>query len=160
MPKDTKYIIRRAKIEDASVINRITYNTIKYVNAKEYSKKQLSVRLTNRTKSIKEAIKDKTKDIFVILENDKILGSASLTLKQNLLGTLYINHKYIGKGIGKKILKFAEKYAKQKGIKYFEFDSTLSAYDFYKSQGYKKIGIGHHITNGVSIPSIRMKKIL
>jgi N-acetylglutamate synthase-like GNAT family acetyltransferase len=156
----SNYKIRRAKLEDASTINRITYNTIKYVNSKDYNKKQTTARLVNRTKQIKELICDKNKDVFVILKNDKIIGSISLNLKENLLGTLYVKHNEVGKGIGKKLLKYAERYAKKKGTKYFQFDSTLTAYEFYKSQGYKTIKKVDHISNKVNIPCIRMKKIL
>lgn len=155
-----EYKIRRAKIEDALKTNKIIYDTIKFVNSNDYNKKQINTRLTNRTKKIKYNIKNKINDIFVITLNNKIFGVVTLTLNKNELTQLYTKHNQIRKGFGKELLIYAEKYAKKRGIKYLQFDSTLTAYEFYKSQRYKRIKKVNHISNSVNIPCIRMKKIL
>jgi N-acetylglutamate synthase-like GNAT family acetyltransferase len=154
------YKIRKAKLEDASIINKLINNTIFAVNSKDYTKKQINARIKNRTAKLKDRIKTNSRAMFIILENFKILGLVSLTLEKKEITMLYVKQNYIGKGLGKKLLKYAEKHAKKLGLDYLNLESTLTAFEFYKSQGYRKIRKVNHISNGVNIPCIKMRKIL
>jgi len=84
----------------------------------------------------------------------------SLDIKKNLLNKLYVKYNFHGKGIGKKLLNYAERYAKKRNIKYLKFYSTITAHEFYKSQGYKTIKRVNLESNEVKMPCIYMKKIL
>ena len=55
---------------------------------------------------------------------------------------------------------FAEGLAKERGLKELLLESTLTAYSFYKSQGYILVKKENHIQEGVKIPIIKMKKEL
>ena len=72
--------------------------------------------------------------MFCIIDN-KIIGT--IYLQGNEIGGLFIKSDYINKGIGTKLLKFIEYYAKNKGIKKVKLFSTRTAYNFYLKQGYK-----------------------
>ena len=65
--------------------------------------------------------KNNNHKIFVIEENDKIIGNITVILEQNLLGDVkkvghiedVVVHKdYRGKGLARKLLNFAENYCK------------------------------------------------
>ena len=152
---------RRAKIEDARDISKIQCDTIKYMDSKDYNSKQIKAWLKiNRTDEVKNKIKNKKKDLFVITNKNKIVGVGSLNINKKELGSLYVNYKIHRKGIGSKLLNYVEKYAKKKGIKNLRLFSTITAFDFYKNKGYKKIRKSYHIINKVKIPCILMSKRL
>ena len=152
---------RRAKIEDARDISKIQCDTIKYMDSKDYNSKQIKAWLKiNRTDEVKNKIKNKKKDIFVIINKNRIVGVGSLNINKKELGSLYVNYKIHRKGIGSKLLNYVEKYAKKKGIKNLRLFSTITAFDFYKNKGYKKIRKSYHIISKVKIPCILMSKKL
>jgi len=153
-------IIRRARVEDASDIAKLHRETIRKVNSKDYNKKQIDVWCKRNTnKYFIDALK-KRKVFFVALEKNKIIGCASISLNKEKIGGLYIKPYLIGKGVGSNLLDKVEDYAKKHGLKLLELDSTITAFDFYKSKGYKKIKRTNALFNNIKIPCILMKKVL
>jgi len=73
-----------------------------------------------------------------------IIGSAfsvEFGGKTAFIDELYISEDYRGKGIGKTALKFAEKFAKEKGYKYLRLEVELSntiAQKIYRANGFKE----------------------
>ena len=142
-------------------ISRICCDTIKYVNSKDYTQKQIEAWLVaDRVGKVREKIQNKSKDVFVLIDNNKILGMASLSLEEDELSSLYVKHNIHGKGIGTKLLKYVENYLKKKGVKILKLHSTITAYKFYKNKGFKRIKKAYHNMGGLKIPCILMKKIL
>lgn len=130
--------IRKAKKEEAEKISRLIRNTILKVNSKHYPKKQMEFELTCYTASkIKSYFKDKT--IFCLLEKEKIIGVSILNFEEKTIESLYLNPKFLGKGLGIKLLLYVENYAKKEGIKKIILYPTDYAYEFYKKAGYKVI---------------------
>ncbi len=153
--------IRRARIDDAKAISKICCDTIRYVNSKDYSASQIKAWLTSdRVSNVRNKIKHKKKDVFVIVDKDIILGMGSLSLEEDELSSLYIKHNVSRKGIGTKLLKYLEKYAKRKGVSTLKLNSSVTAYSFYKHRGYKGIRKRYRIIKNVRIPYIFMSKRL
>ncbi len=69
-------------------------------------------------KELTEIIQDSKSSIFKFEENNQILGCVLLVEKENklYLGMLCVNPEIQNSGIGKKILHFANDYAKEKGL--------------------------------------------
>ena len=150
-------IIRRAKVGDAKEISKIISDTIKYVNSKDYNKKQIKEWLTKNTvEKIKEKIQKRI--YFVAVENKKIVGIITLNKKDNQITGLYIKHNILGNGIGTKLLNHLEKYAKRQKIKKLKLWATLTAYEFYKSKDYKKIRKINVLINKIKMPCVLMTK--
>ncbi|MDO8647750.1 MAG: GNAT family N-acetyltransferase [Candidatus Diapherotrites archaeon] len=153
-------IIRKAKLENAREISLLLCNTIKTVNRKDYTARQIKAWLTrNDYKSIKNKILS-GRTIFVAINKSKIVGIIALFLNECKIGALYVKHTLHNQGIGTKLLNYAEKLAKRKGLKKLKLNSTKTAFEFYKSKGYKKIRMASHTTNGVKTPTILMVKNL
>lgn len=91
-------------------------------------------------------------EIFVAESNDKVIAFASLGIDDkndelivNKIPTAYISdiivlEEYRGKGIGKALLKKAEDFAKEKGLKYIKlivFSENNKASGLYKSFGFE-----------------------
>ena len=153
--------IRKARIEDAKSIALLCQNTIKYVNSRDYTAIQIKVWLgKNTTKLARNKLQSKDNPHFVILDDNKIVGVVSARPNKRKITGLYINRKYMGQKIGRKLLQKMEMFLYSEGIIDIELQSTITAFNFYKHQGYKKIKKDNQIISGVSIPIILMKKNL
>ena len=137
-------------------------DTIRLVNSRDYSKIQIKAWLNaDKIKKVKESINNPSKLVFVAIDDDGILGIASFNLKDKELGSLYIKYNCHEKGIGTKLLKYVERYAKNIGLKKLKLGSTITAFEFYKKHGYSTITRKHCvILDGVKIPCILMSKRL
>jgi len=126
--------IRKATKKDARKISLMRRETLKKINSKDYPKKIIDI--LYKKNSVKDIlIKMRERTMFCATEKDKILGT--IDLEGNKIGGLYVNPKYIGKGLGKKLLRYLEDYTKKKGLRKLMLYSTLTAEGFYKKQGYK-----------------------
>ena len=147
-------IIRKLKKEDAKEVSKIIRRCLKEVNYKDYSKKTITSLCNFFTPSlIIKNLKDRT--IFVAVENDKVIGTASL--KGDKVFTVFINPDVHGKGVGSRLMDKVEDLAKKKGYKIIKVPSGLTSLGFYKKRGYKKIKIIHSKDHG---DTIEMKKSL
>ena len=79
----------------------------------------------------------KRRDIYVIVDGDRILGTASL--ENNNVFSVFVNTTYHGKGIGQRLMEHIERVAKNRGIDRLKLPSSLTAVGFYRKLGYKKI---------------------
>ena len=128
--------IRKARKEDITSISKLILNTINKINAKDYKKKQLEIeKKQHSVEKLEEEIK--INPFFILTEKEKIIGVIQLDLKEKRLDRLFLNPKYIGKGLGKKLMAYAENYAKKKGIKKITLYPTNYALEFYKKADYK-----------------------
>jgi len=97
----------------------------------------------------------KERNVFVAVENEKILGTASL--KEDDISTVFVNPNIHGKGIGSKLMDKVEDLAKRNGYKTVKLSSSLTSFEFYKRRGYKKVKMLHSENFG---DTIEMKKKL
>ena len=98
---------------------------------------------------LKELSEEKA-DYYFVLFNDKIVGNFRIIWDEKLQGLseekqvklhrIYLHPKTQGNGLGKKLLSWLEKEAKQKGYKIIwldAMDEQPQAFQFYKKRGYK-----------------------
>jgi len=150
--------IRKANKENAKKISMLIRNTIRKINSSHYPKKQMDNELkAYATKKIEKYFDSKL--IFIMIDKEEIIGTSILDQKEEALDSLYLSPKYLGKGLGKKLLRFMEELAKKKGIKVLTLYPTEYAMKFYESQGYKKVDEFIGTRNG-GFPVIDMKKRL
>ncbi|MBU3913623.1 MAG: GNAT family N-acetyltransferase [Nanoarchaeota archaeon] len=133
--------IKKAKLSDAKEISNLKRETFERINGKDYTKEQIkdfnNLNTVNKLiNNIKKSGNWKRK-IFCAWKGDKLLGV--IDLERNKIGGLFVKHGLIGKGIGSKLLKFIEDYARKKRISKVYLFSTKFAFDFYSKKGYKLI---------------------
>jgi predicted N-acetyltransferase YhbS len=140
--------IRKLKKEDAKKVSNIIRKCLREVNSKDYPKKAITSLCNFFTPSlIIRNLKDRT--IFVAVENDKVIGTASL--KDDTVFTVFVNPNIHGKGIGSKLMDKVESLAKKNGYKIIKVPSALTSFEFYKKRGYKKIKVVHSKDHGDTI---------
>jgi GNAT superfamily N-acetyltransferase len=71
---------------------------------------------------------------YVLFENDKLIGTGSLSQKE--IKRFFILPQYQGKGYGKSLLEELEKNIEHDKYDKFILDSSLSSVDFYLKNGY------------------------
>ena len=128
--------IRKFKNEDARKVSNIIRRCLREIVSKDYSEKEITD-LCNFFKPSMIIKNSKNRSIFVAVENNTILGTASL--KEDTVFTVFVNPDIHGKGIGSKLMDKVEDLAKKKGYKTIKVPSGISSFDFYKNRGYKKI---------------------
>ncbi|NCC70730.1 GNAT family N-acetyltransferase [bacterium] len=153
--------IRKPKIEEAEEVSNLLINTIKNVNSKDHNLEQIESWLpSNSVERLKQKFTDNKRSIFVLVDKKEIMAYLCMFLESKLITSLYVKHTEIGKGYGKKLLQFAEDFAKQNNLDELKLDSSTTAFNFYKSQAYIAIKESNHDLNGVKIPIIEMYKKL
>jgi GNAT superfamily N-acetyltransferase len=141
-------IIRKVKKEDAGEVSNIIRRCLREVNSKDYTKKVVSSLCDFFTPAlIIKNMGDRT--IYVAVENDKIIGTASL--KGDKVFTVFVNPDYHGRGVGSKLMDKVEELAKENRYRIVKVPSGLSSVEFYKHRGYKEIKRIHSKDHGDTI---------
>lgn len=148
-------MIRRAKSSDAIELVRLHRDTIRKVNSKDYTAKEIEAWANNYT--IKKFRNEKNIR-FVAIDKNKLLGSAAFD-KKGYFG-LYVHKDYIGKGIGSKLLRKIEETAYKKGIRKFNPIVVITAKKFYEKHGYKTIKRIKYSIKSQKLTVYQMKKKL
>lgn len=146
--------VRKFKKEDARKVSNLIRKCLSEVNSKNYSKKVIEF-MCNHFTPTKLIQNSKERNVFVAVENKKILGTASLT--DDVILTVFVNPNFHGKGIGSKLMDTVEDLAKKNGYKTVKLPSSLTSFEFYKRRGYKKVKMLHSEEYG---DTIEMKKRL
>jgi GNAT superfamily N-acetyltransferase len=140
--------IRKFQDKDARKLSYLIRRALNEVNIKDYPK-SIIVRLSNHNAPSKLIEISRLKDIYVVVDDDRILGTAGL--ENSNVFSVFVNPTYHGKGIGQRLMAHVERVAKKRGIDRLRLTSSLTAVGFYKKLGYKKIkevsdkSVGHQI---------------
>ena len=135
--------IRRARESDAVEMSKLQRETIRKVNAKHYTKKQVQIWLkSNFVSEVKKRFHRKDVFNFVAVDKGEIVGIIMVDLSDGQLHFGYIKFSYIGKGVGRKLIEYVEKFAKKKGLKVVWGCATVNSLGFYRKLGY---GVGRKI---------------
>ena len=151
-------IIRKFKSSDSAQVAKLHRNTIRNINSRDYSAKQIKVWSTRTSaKRFRQSMSKKRR--FIGIDKDKILGFGDFSLNGVLTG-LYVHKNFQSKGIGRLLLMKMEQQAKKDNIKEFNLSSTITAKNFYEKNKYKTIKKGYHEINGQKLIIYRMRKKL
>lgn len=141
-------LIRRARKLDSAGIIEAHKKSIKELCSKDYSSEQISAWSDRDFKeSVWHELMEKN-HIWIIDDGKKIQGFCDLNLKDKEIRGLYLTPEVKGKGLGKVMLQKAINFARLKGEKSLKLSSTITAADFYRSQGFKGDVLGGHKVGG------------
>ncbi len=129
-------IIRRFKKDDAEKVFRLVSKTFNEFVASDFTKNGSKKWLEEQVPE-KQIERSKTRDIFVALINNKIVGM--IEGKENSKVTrLFVDKKYHEKGIARNLMNRIEKLYKKRGATKIIIWSSLYAQKFYEKMGYRK----------------------
>lgn len=151
--------IRKAKIDDAVAMGRLVRTAVRKLNSPYYTKEQISA-WVGVVSSSKYKKRIATGDRYIVVVEDKgeVVGVGILNQEKKMISGMYASYKMIGRGIGGKLMRHLEKKAFEFGILKISLNSSLSAVDFYKHFGYRRIKRTFTIMNDVKVPCVNMVK--
>lgn len=147
--------IRYGNTEDATMLAELGAKTFYETFAKDNTPENISLYMKKSfSKEIQLNELSKPDIIFLIVElEDEPVGYAKLKMNSNdesVKGTevmeierIYASQEYIGKGIGKELMKACINEARQRGcdsIWLGVWEKNQRAIDFYKKWGFKEVG--------------------
>jgi ribosomal protein S18 acetylase RimI-like enzyme len=140
--------IRKFQDKDSGKVSYLIRRALNEVNIKDYPKSVI-VYLSKYNAPSKLIKRSRLRDIYVIVDDNRILGTAGL--KNNNVFSVFVDPTYHGKGIGQRLMRHVEQIAKKRGICTLTLISSLTAVGFYEKLGYKKVkevfnkSLGHQI---------------
>jgi len=149
--------IRIFKLSDAVSLARLHRGTIRSINKKDYSQKEIAA-WSGRTSAKRFRNLAKLNVRYVAVENNKIVGFGDY--KNNELMGLYIHKNVIGKGIGTQLLKKIEREVYDNGKRALTCISTITARSFYEKNGFKVIQKTMHKIKDQKLAVFLMRKRL
>jgi GNAT superfamily N-acetyltransferase len=132
--------IRKFKQGDERKISYLSRKCIVVINSEDMTKKQTAI-LYNHFMPGQFTKDAKRFKIYVAEFKGKVVGTATLdlTMDENWIRAVFVNPKYHGKGIGKKLMRHMENIVKKTGFRSVSLKSSPYAVNFYKRLGYKKL---------------------
>lgn len=134
---ELKTRIRNFKQEDAWKVSYLIRKTLIEVNSKDYPLEVIQFLCENN--SPRRIIdKSSSQSIYVAVDDERILGTVSL--QDDVILGLFVNPRFHGKSVGIKLMNHVETVARKKGYKSVSLLSSITAFEFYKKIGYKRVG--------------------
>lgn len=156
-----KFYIRTYKPGDESEIYQLFYDTVHYINRKDYTAEQLDTWAPTNPDLSSWANSLSKNHSFVAIDPDssRIIGFADLE-ENGCLNRGYVHKDYQRQGIGKALLLARENRAKDLGIKRLFSEVSITAKPFFEKCGYVTINEQTKVLNGVSFVNYYMIKDL
>ncbi len=132
----TKIYVRCAMLGDSDAISRVIIQTLQEVNAKDYSSSVINEVINNFSPSC-VAEQMKVRKVFVAIEQDEIIGTASL--ENNIVRSVFVLSNKQKSSIGLMLMNYLEKIAKEQNIHCLTVPSSITAENFYRKLGYKSL---------------------
>lgn len=147
-------IIRTYQSSDLKILVKLFYDTVHFVNSKDYSKKQVDVWASKTLDLVKWDQSLKEDYSLVALIDGKIVGFGDID-QTGYLDRLYVHYQYQGKGIAKAICSQLEKSVNGK----ITVHASITAKGFFEHRGYQVIKKQVVKRQGTSLVNYVMEKV-
>ncbi|WP_104734485.1 GNAT family N-acetyltransferase [Hanstruepera ponticola] len=151
--------IRQATIEDVPEITALFRDTVREVNSKDYSDKQIQTWSAgaNDTEKWEERV---NRFYFLIAEtNDTIVGFAYLK-NGNYFDGLFVHKDYQRQGIASKLLRIIESKVMMDGFDEIKSDVSITALPFFEDHYYDVIKKQKKVLKGMTFENYIISKQL
>lgn len=148
--------IREYKSSDCDKIADLFYNTVHFINAKDYTQEQLNVWATGNVDIYKWNKSFLNNYTLVAEENTMIIGFGDIN-NEGYLDRLYVHKDYQNIGIATAI---CDKLEKHYPVRHIITHSSITAKPFFEKRGYKVIKKQFVERNGINLKNYIMKKYI
>ncbi len=138
------YEITTAVPADVDAVQNLVHSTIKSVYTGCYSPEVVKFFLDYNTKEI-IAADIALGVVHVMWENG--VPVATVTIKDNVIRRMFVADTLLGKGIGGKLMDFAEAFI-AKNYSFARLDASLPGYSFYFRRGFRTEECGYREVEG------------
>jgi GNAT superfamily N-acetyltransferase len=127
--------IRRFREEDASATSAVIRKSLKEISTAYYPQYVIDNEIEYYLpKNLKKSCKERM--IFVAVEKERIIGTATLTNDGWIMG-MFVHPDHVSRGIASRLLKRIEKTAESMGMERLRAHAAIGAVGFYKKSGYR-----------------------
>ncbi len=145
-------IIRQYKNKDCETVSKLSYETVHFINATDYTVEQLSV-WANDADSLKARRNDLLKQHTLIAEiSGVIVGFGSID-KSGYLDLLFVHKDYQTQGVATALCNGLEK-----DLSIIKTYSSITAKPFFESRGYVVVKAQEVERLGVKLKNYEMQK--
>ena len=148
--------IREYKSSDCDKIADLFYNTVHFINAKDYTQEQLNVWATGNVDIYKWDKSFLNNYTLVAEENNMIIGCGDIN-NEGYLDRLYVHKDYQKMGIATALCDILEKHYP---VEHIITHSSITAKPFFEKRGYKVIKKQFVERNGIRLTNYIMKKYI
>lgn len=148
--------IREYKSSDCDKIADLFYNTVHFINAKDYTQEQLNVWATGNIDIYKWDKSFLNNYTLVAEENNMIIGFGDIN-NEGYLDRLYVHKDYQNIGIATAL---CDKLEKRYHVEYIITHSSITAKPFFEKRRYKVIKKQFVERNGIRLTNYIMKKYI
>ncbi|HHF0526639.1 TPA: GNAT family N-acetyltransferase, partial [Legionella anisa] len=156
-----KFYIRTFEPGDEAEIYQLFYDTVHFINCRDYTKEQLNV-WAPKNPDLYEWQKSLAKNYtFVAIdkESNKIIGFSDLE-ENGYLNRGYVHKDYQKQGVGKALLEAREHTASALRIPKLFSDVSITAKPFFEKHKYRIEAKQTKELNGITLKNYRMTKVL
>lgn len=149
-------MIRKYKSQDCEQLSQLFYDTVHFINAKDYTKEQLNVWATGHLDL--EAWDKSFLSHFTVVavEDNQIIGFGDIAM-DGYLDRLYVHKDYQGRGTASAICDKLEQVVGQEKI---TTHASITAKPFFEKRGYKVVREQRVERNGIFLTNYVMEKIV
>jgi len=152
--------VREYQAKDAPTIAELFSSTVREINGKHYSERQLNAWASPDKDAHFFHTKLSQSRSFVAEEEGEILGFADLLPERRLLMYFYVHKGHQRKGIGKALLDKIENIAKEQGIEEIYTDASITAKPFFEAMGFVPLEKQEVERAGLHFVNFKMRKKL
>ena len=133
------HVIRKATKEDAQEIFTLRNDSIRSELVGHYPAEIISLWTAGETPS--DRFCKTVKGSFFVAEIEgAAIACGALDIVSGKLDAIFVSHKYLREGFGRKMLEFLERLAVEVGLPSLHLEATLNAEGFYQRLGYSSEG--------------------
>lgn len=149
-------IIKEYENKYCKDIIKLFYDTVHYVNSKDYTKEQLNVWATGNEDATAWDLSFNEHITYVALIDNMVVGFGDIDTN-GYLDRLYVHKDFQGKGVGTALCNKLEASVNSSSITTF---ASITALPFFMNRGYKVVRENIVNRNGISLNNYFMKKYL
>jgi putative acetyltransferase len=151
--------VRPALSSDTDALKTLFYNTVRRVNCRDYSPKQIDVWSSAVTDEQLWQSRVQSGGVYVVEEETQVVGFASLH-EGGYIGMLFCHSHYQGKGVGTLLLNHLEQVAQSLGLDRVYSEVSITAQPFFQHRGFRIVQPQTVKRQGVEFRNFVMEKDL
>ena len=151
--------IRRYKPGEERAIRDVYYGSTRNVVATRYTHEQVKRWAPDTYDHVKWVDRLARSKPFVAVQNEQIVGFAEV-LDSGEINGVYCHHNFQRRGVGSALMRAVVEHAERVGASHITARVSLTAVDFFLSQGFEIIAETNNIVCGSPARQFEMKKSL
>jgi putative acetyltransferase len=157
--------IRAFQLGDEEAVLRVHWDAVHELAAADYDATVLDawsgpVDAERICRFAKSRVEHPDVEVILVAElSGQIVGFGSIVPHLSELRAVYVSPRATRRGVGRKILLELERLARERGICTLHLDSSVTAENFYRVNGYQTAGRDEHmLANGRLMRCVKMQK--